>query len=187
MRPAASPAGSRKVPVHTSPCQSENTMVESPACAETPMRRTEPLVSKNQVRSPNKWPSTGTRRLWHRRRFLATGTPGPWCCPSSLRIRLAASGAVLESLRDGAGHDSDEGPERRPQARFDLRMSRPDVHLDDVVLDPLRHTDDSRDDERPVGTLPHFRLHDRLRRFTQSRQRVGTLRGAEALRQTDEC
>ena len=67
MRPGASLAGNRKVPVQTSPCQSEKTMVESPAWAETPILRTDPLVSKNQVRSPNKWPSTGTGRLWHRR------------------------------------------------------------------------------------------------------------------------
>jgi hypothetical protein len=63
MRPGASLAGSRKVPVQTSPCQSEKTMVESPAWAETPILRTEPLVSKNQVRSPNKWPSTGTKTI----------------------------------------------------------------------------------------------------------------------------
>ena len=63
MRPGASLAGNRKVPVQTSPCQSEKTMVESPAWAETPILRTEPLVSKNQVRSPNKWPSTGTKPI----------------------------------------------------------------------------------------------------------------------------
>ena len=63
MRPGASLAGNRNVPVQTSPCQSENTMVESAACAEIPILRTGLLVSKNQVRSPNKWPSTGTKAI----------------------------------------------------------------------------------------------------------------------------
>ena len=74
MSPGASLAGNRNVPVQTSPCQSEKTIVESPAWVETRILRTESLVSKNQVRSPNKWPSTGTGRLWHRSPFLATGT-----------------------------------------------------------------------------------------------------------------
>ena len=52
MSPGASLAGSRKVPVHTSPCHSENTKVESAPCVLTPIRRTGLLVSKNQVRSP---------------------------------------------------------------------------------------------------------------------------------------
>ena len=63
MRPGASLAGNRKVPVQTSPCQSEKTKVESPAWADRPILRTGLLVSKNQVRSPNKWPSTGTSRV----------------------------------------------------------------------------------------------------------------------------
>src|SRR5580693_8782625 len=94
MRPGASLAGSRNVPVQTSPCQSENTMVESPAWAETPILRTEPLVSKNQVRSPNKWPSTGTGAIMAPVRILGYWHPlGGEMCPASVQVRLAGSDA----------------------------------------------------------------------------------------------
>ncbi len=52
MTPAASLAGNRKVPVQTSPCQSEMTMVESNGCVEIPILRTGPRVSENHTRSP---------------------------------------------------------------------------------------------------------------------------------------
>ncbi len=45
MSPGASLAGNRKVPVQTSPCQSEKTMVESGPWADTPILRTGLLVS----------------------------------------------------------------------------------------------------------------------------------------------
>ena len=45
MSPGASPADNRKVPVQTSPRQSEKTMVESEPWADTPILRTGLLVS----------------------------------------------------------------------------------------------------------------------------------------------
>ncbi len=45
MSRAASAAGNRKVPVQTSPCHREMTMVESTGCVETPILRTALRVS----------------------------------------------------------------------------------------------------------------------------------------------
>jgi hypothetical protein len=81
MTPAASLAGKRKVPVQTSPCQSEMTMVESTGCVEIPILRTDPRVSENHTRSAYRCPSTSTGGLWHPDRLSATGQSDLGMCP----------------------------------------------------------------------------------------------------------